>query len=589
MQFRLFKLRFRRKLRHSQRQVEDLGLQAEATLEQHFFKRLSNLGRIRRFIGAWLALMVIMIGGVVVQIASLGNHYQVQQPVAGGSFSEGVLGAFTNANPLFASSEVDTAVSHLVFAGLFKYDDQNKLVGDLASSWQVDDKGTLYTVHLKSNLTWQDGKPLTANDVAFTYHAIQNPDAQSPLAQSWQGITVTKKDAHTITFLLPNPLSSFPETLTNGIVPAHILASMPATDWRSADFNTVHPVGAGPFAWSALQVQHNQDQTEVLIALKPFEHYAGGKPKLGGFVVHAFSDQATMVKDFQTQQLTAIGSSVVPTKLETSKYHQYSFIETAANMVFFNMATPILGDQQVRRALVQGADVPTILDELGYPTKPVREPFLRSQSVYDPAYAQASYNVTAAKSTLQADGWLPGKDGIREKGGKPLAFTLDATNTPEFAKVTTSLRRDWQALGIKVTVQLHDVHEFQGVLTARNYDAVLDGISIGVDPDVFVYWDSSQTDPRSTRLNLSFYKSGTADTALEAGRTRLDPALRAIKYKPFLQDWQQQAPALGLYQPRYLYVTQQQVYGLNEHAINTPIDRFSNVQNWMIHTAKVTQ
>ncbi|HXE10117.1 MAG TPA: hypothetical protein VN554_01700, partial [Verrucomicrobiae bacterium] len=130
---------------------------------------------------------------------------------------------------------------------------------------------------------------------------------------------------------------------------------------------------------------------------------------------------------------------------------------------------------------------------------------------------------------------------------------------------------------------------FQSTLTSHGYDAVLNGIAIGVDPDVFVYWDSSQADVRAShRLNLSEYKSPTADTALEAGRTRIDPALRVIKYKPFLQSWQQDAPAVGLYQPRLLYLTNGPVAGLSDSAISTPTDRFINVQNWEIRQAKVT-
>src|SRR6185437_7044334 len=97
----------------------------------------------------------------------------------------------------------------------------------------------------------------------------------------------------------------------------------------------------------------------------------------------------------------------------------------------------------------------------------------------------------------------------------------------------------WKELGVKVDVHLQQPEDFQNTLTTHAYDAVLHGISIGVDPDVFVYWDSSQSDIRSAnRLNLSEYKSDAADDSLEAGRTRLDPTLRAIKYKPFLQAWQ---------------------------------------------------
>jgi hypothetical protein len=87
---------------------------------------------------------------------------------------------------------------------------------------------------------------------------------------------------------------------------------------------------------------------------------------------------------------------------------------------------------------------------------------------------------------------------------------------------------------------------------------------------------------------LSEYKNTVADSALESGRTRLDPALRTIKYKPFLQAWQQDVPAIGLYQPRVLYVTSIAVAGFSDHAVNNAAERFYNIQNWQIRQAKVT-
>ncbi|HEX7633215.1 MAG TPA: ABC transporter substrate-binding protein, partial [Candidatus Saccharimonadales bacterium] len=199
------------------------------------------------------------------------------------------------------------------------------------------------------------------------------------------------------------------------------------------------------------------------------------------------------------------------------------------------------------------------------------------------------FNPKVANALLDAEGWVKGKDGIRTKAGQRLSFTLSSSNTAEYRAVTRQLRQQWKAVGADVRMQLQDSNDFQTTLASHGYDAVLYGISIGVDPDVFVYWDSSQADVRSAnRLNLSEYKNTTADTALEAGRTRLDPALRTIKYKPFLQAWQQDSPALGLYQPRLLYLTNGTVAGLNEHSINAATGRFSNVQNWEIRQAKVT-
>lgn len=586
MQFRLFKLRLRRQLKHSQNQVSDIGAFTEAGLERHLFRRLGSLNSIWRFITAWMLLVVLLIGGTIVQFARLGHYYQSVQPIPGGAYSEGIYGDFTNANPLYATSEVDTTVSRLVFSGLLTYNNSNKLVGDLAESWEADATGTLYTVKLRPNLTWQDGSLLTADDVVFTFKAIQNPDAQSPLAASWQGITVTKKDANTVTFQLTNPLAAFPYSLTTGIVPAAKFTGA-ATSWRSLDFNSLQPIGAGPFKWDALQVKgSNRADRQVLIALKPFDKYTLGKPKLSSFVVHTFSDEKSLIDTYHQNQLSAM---IPPPSYTTDKPgRQYDFSLTAASMVFFNTTAGALADAQVRRALVQGTDVAGIQNLLGYPTASVRGPLLKGQVGYDRTVQQLAFDRKAAQDALGKAGWVSGKGGIRYKDGKPLTVNLAASDSREHSATLKGLKSDWAKLGVQLNAPKYTAEDFQNTLTSHTYDAVLYGISIGVDPDVFVYWHSTQTDPRSTRLNLSLYKSPAADAALEAGRTRLDPVLRAIKYKPFLQTWQQDAPAIGLYQPRFQYLAHEKVYGLDSKVLNNGTDRLNNVQNWMVLTSEVT-
>ncbi len=592
MRFKLLRAGFRKRYRKGQRQVEVLGAQTEQTIEKHIFGRFDRLMPVRRFVIGWLLLFVLLIGGVLVQIITLSGYFQTYQPVPGGVYTEGVMGRFTTANPMFATSPVDATVAHLVFSGLFSFDDQNKLIGDLAKDYSIDSHGTLYTVHLKPHLTWQDGRPLTAEDVAFTYKTIQNPDVQSPLLNSWQGIAVTAINSTTVTFKLPNVLASFPYTLTNGIVPQHLLSGILPSDLRSADFNTLHPVGAGPFAWKAIEVNGNDPATQKeQIALVPFTHYLRGSPKLQSFVVRAYSNQTELVHDFKSHQLTAAeGFNALPAQInQPQKIVQHTLLLSAATMVFFKTTAGQLADSAVRQALTSSTNVPAITAALSYPTKAVKEPFLQGQPGYDPSLAQSGFNLKNAAQLLDQAGWTVGPKGVRSKDGKPLSFTLTASDTPEYRSVCKLLQQQWSQVGVKLRVQFQDPTNFQASLSSHDYDAVLYGISIGVDPDVFVYWDSSQADLRAAnRLNLSEYKNTTADAALEAGRTRLDPQLRAIKYRPFLQAWQHDAPAVGLYQPRLLYLTNGSVAGFSDHTINTATDRFYNVQNWEIRQARVT-
>lgn len=591
MQFRLLRLRFRRQLRAGQQQASELSSSAGKNLERHFFKRYSRLLPVRRFIILWTLLLALLIVGVLLQNNALSGYYQQLRPVPGGTYREGNLGRFTNANPIYAVSGIDATVSRLVFAGLFTHDSKGKIIGDLAESYSSDENGITYTVKLKPGLTWHDGKPLTSADVAFTYQLIQNPDAQSPLLGNWRGITVSTPDPRTVVFKLPDPLASFPHSLNNGIVPKHLLEKVPVRELRTADFNVVRPVGAGPFRWRAIQVKGTDPlSAQEHIALTPFANYANGKPKLQEFILEVYASRDELIDAFKAGQLSGVaGLNEVTPDLQKKNVQVHSLLQRAATMAFFKTSSGVLADAGVRAALVRATDRDSIIKALGYPTHAVREPLLTGQLGYDPALKQVAFDKQAAEQGLQAAGWVAGQNGVRAKAGQLLAFTLYAADTPEYRRVAGQLQKQWQAVGADVKTRFQPAADFQTTLSFHGYDAVLYGISIGYDPDVFVYWDSSQADIRSSnRLNLSEYKNPAADTALEAGRTRLDPAIRTIKYKPFLQAWQQDNPAVGLYQPRFLYLIRGFVSGFSNQVITTDTDRFSNVQNWQIRQARVT-
>lgn len=596
---RAFRLRFRRQLHIQKQQVEEFGAQAEQRLEDDFFKRLERLGKVRRFVSAWLLLLALLIGIVVAQTQGLSSYYQVRAAIPGGTYTEGVLGAFTNANPIYATGLADTTVSELLFSGLLTYDQQNHLIGDLAESWSVDSAGTTYTVKLRPGLTWHDGAKLTANDAVFTYNVIKSPDARSPLFNSWSSIDVSAPDERTVVFKLPNPLASFPYSLTTGIVPEHILGKVSMTNMRSISFNSTQPVGAGPFQWQAIELTGGTaDQREERIALKAFDGYYAGKPKLNGFVIRTFRDTERLVSSFQNQELNGVaGLNQVPDSLQgDSSVRTHNLSLTAAVMAFFRTQNSVLADVRLRQALVAATDTTGVLSDLSYPARPVRQAFLSGQVAYDKRYDQTGYNVVLAAQLLNDAGWLPGNNGIRTKDGKPLTFTLYFLESrQEYAQVAEQLAGYWKAVGADVKLMPQKEVDMSRVLAqdpspSYSYDVLLHGISIGVDPDVYVYWHGSQTDLRSSvRLNYSQYTpSAAVNAALEAGRTRQDPGLRAVKYQPFLETWKNDAPALGLYQPRFLYITRGSVDGLDEIAVNSDSDRLRNVANWQIRKEWVT-
>lgn len=588
---RATKLRWRRRVRRSQKQVETLGTQAEQGLERHFFKRLSRFVGVRRFVFAWVALFTLLISGVVMQNRALSRFYQIPVPGQGGIYTEGVFGAFTNANPLYATSPVDASVSRLVFAGLMKYDSDNRLVGDIAEKLETDARGVVYTAHLRQNVTWHDGEPLTADDVVFTYQTIQKPDARSPLIENWQKVKVEAVGPYTVRFTLPHGLASFRHSLTTGIIPEHILGRVSPADLRSAPFNTARPIGSGPFQWEAIQVTGGDAASrEEQIGLVANARYHLGAPNLERFVLRAFHNEDKLTKSLEAGELSgAAGLSVTPDSLANQpQVTEYSVPLMGEVMIFLKNSNPILKDKLVRQALVQATDSNEIVEGLGYPVVYARSPLLVDHVGYRSDSLQAAFNPAQAAKKLDKAGWKMTSDGIRYKKGQRLTLNIYSQSDSQYAYVSQIIQKQWQAVGVEAEVILEPENKLQGTIATHGYDGLLYGVTLGSDPDVYAYWHSSQADPRSNnRLNFSEYKSSTADAALEAGRSRAEPKQRAAKYRPFLQAWRNDAPAIGLYQPRYLYITTTKLYGFEPLVFNSSADRFANVENWAVRQDRV--
>ena len=169
-------------------------------------------------------------------------------PGYGGTYTEGVVGQPRFINPIYGETDdVDRSLIDLVYSGLMTYDKDGKIINDLVKSHQVSDDGKTYTFQLKDNVFWQDGMPITANDVIYTIKTIQNSDYKSPQRANWLNVDAEKLTDNSFTFKLNSPYNSFLENCTVKIIPAHIwqnvlpenfalVSLQPATNW----FGPIH-------------------------------------------------------------------------------------------------------------------------------------------------------------------------------------------------------------------------------------------------------------------------------------------------------------------------------------------------------------
>lgn len=585
---RTTKLRWRRQVKQRQKQIEGISSSTEEHFDKHFFRRLGRLYEVRRFIAMWILLLVALIGAVVVQTRALGDYYLKLAPAEGGIYAEGMIGSYTNANPIFANSEIDSSVSRLIFSGLLTYNDKNQLINDLATSWTVDESGKVYTFNLRDDVKWHDGTPFTAADVVFTINSIQNPDTRSPYFASWQNIKVEAPNDYQVTFALPGVLASFPYSLTIGILPKHKLETVAAADLRGSLFNTIEPIGTGPFKWNGVEVRGDTvSDREQRIALVSNNNYYRGEPKLDEFIIRAFLDEETLMASFEEGRLNAVAGTTTMS-LTGPDVEELNIPLTGAVMSFFNTQRPITKDANVRRALTMATDKEEVVHNTGHTSVLVDAPLLPEHIGYVSKLAQHKTNIPAATALLDKAGWkVDPATGMRMKDGKKLSLNMITLSNAEYASVANQLQKQWREVGVELNVSSLSQEDLQAAIESRTYDALIYGIVMGLDPDQFAYWHSSQADARSQRrLNFSDYKSKVADSALEAGRTRIDPAIRAAKYKPFLTAWREDAPAIALYRPRFIYTTYGNLYHFNSKSLNSPVDRFANVHEWMIRTER---
>src|SRR5687767_10313485 len=212
-------------------------------------QRAANLRDVSRRAVGWLILIAMFIGLSMWQQNVTAQSYSTNVPARGGIYSEGVFGSLDNLNPILASSPAERSGSRLLFAQLLSYNEAGNLVGELAQTWYAQDNGRSYILKLKPGAQWQDGIPISSDDIIFTFNMIQNADTRSPLYSSWRNIVIEKIDDKSVKFILPTPLASFENSLTVGILPKHALEGILPSELRTADFNIRPTVASGPFIY----------------------------------------------------------------------------------------------------------------------------------------------------------------------------------------------------------------------------------------------------------------------------------------------------------------------------------------------------
>lgn len=545
-------------------------------------RRFDSIRNVRRKIVGWFVLVGCLIAASGIQLMWFQQSYQTVAPQSGGTYAEGILGPIDTLDPLYASSDAEASLAHLLFSSLYTYDTSGHLHGDLAQDMRVDATGKIYTMKLRSNAKWHDGESLTAKDVAFTVNLIKNPEVRSSLQVNWRDVRVTALDDTTVQFKLPAVYAAFPYALTFAVLPEHILGSVAPGAVRENSFSRA-PVGSGPFSFTLLQ-NTNTAGDKKIAQLSAFNDYYGGVPKLNRFEIHSYPTQDQITKALRSGEVSAAEVSPSSTgQIDRTNYNVTTQPINSGVYALFNVNNPMLKDKLVRQALQLATDTTALHKATGTEVPNLDLPFINGQLTGADVPHAPALDVKKASDLLDQAGWKLVGD-VRQKDNQKLALTITTTKDDQYEKVLDALAGQWRKIGVVVTTNVIDtsnpsVNFIQNTLQPRNYDVLLYELSIGADPDVYAYWHSSQIG--MSGYNFSNYVDPSADTALASARSRLEPELRNIKYKSFARQWLDDAPAIGLYQSVTTYAT-------NKHAVSitdsmklvSSTDRYANILDW---------
>jgi peptide/nickel transport system substrate-binding protein len=535
------------------------------------------------------SLFLVIIGSIISIPFTVYQHFTQESPTYGGSFIEGVIGEPRFINPLLAqTNDTDSDLVGLVYSSLLKYNEDGKLIPDLAKSYEISSDGLNYTIYLKDNAKWHDGIPVTADDVIFTIDTAINSDYGSLQQSNWISIETERVDDTTVIFKLKNKYAQFLNNLTLGILPRHIWQDIKPINFALSEFN-LKPIGSGPYQFDKLT--KDRDGKIISYKLKRNDSYFDPKAFIESIQINFFDSEDELIDAYNRNEVQNLGY-ISSANLDRVKFKNRLNIHEVKMpryfSAFFNQnQNKFLSDKNIRLALAYGTDRQALIDTVldGHGTI-VDSPLIGNILDAGNDVKKYNYDFKLAQQVLDETGWKSvDADGIRVKNKEKLQVKITTSTWPELASATDLVKQQWRALGVEVTVETLPTPALQSVIRDRAYDILLFGEILGLDPDPFTFWHSSGKKERGQ--NFALYDNKIADGLLEEARQTLNPIERMKKYDDFQKIVTEDIPAIFLYNSYYIYGQTDAIKGFSTKIIATPSDRFSNIEKWYINTKKI--
>lgn len=534
-----------------------------------FLKILKSFSRRELFVFA-ASFFLFLISLSFLTINFIENNTKII-PIAGGKYIEGVVGQPSFINPLIAASGVDLDLIALTFSDL----------KNLAESYKVDEKGTIWRYRLKEGVFWHDGQPIFSDDIIFSVETAQNPDAYSPLFQSWQGVKARRISEREVEFELLSPYVFFKNTIEEfRPLPKHIFKDLPAANIRLSEYN-LKPIGSGPYKFSAFKKQDNGYID--FYAFKRNENYFGVKPYVAKFNLAFYQSEESVIDAFNRGAIDGFNLTNSDNLSKINLPHRiFSAKSLKYYAIFINQhSQAALNDKNVRFALSQAINKKELIEKV----------FQNYAQIADgPLVSGAESEITDPDKILEAAGWIWGSENIREKETEKetikLEFNLTIPEIPFLIETADFIKNSWAKIGVKANISIHPLPAVNNeIIKARDYQMIIFGNIIGKNSDLFSFWHSSER--FYPGLNLALYENSSADKLIESIRQNFNDEKRQADLASLQSIIVQDYPAIFLFSPDYLYVGKKNLGGFEADFVSLPGERFENIEKWYVKTARV--
>ncbi len=543
--------------------------------------------KITRHIQIWLLVFVICL------ISACGNdedantklkpNFDVAHPASpGGTMIDAMTGEPSGLIAMIAGESAASAIASNIFNSLLKYDKNLDLTGELAQSWEVSADQRTITFHLKPNLKWADQRPLTSADVLFTWQKVTDDNTRTPYGSDFKLVSKAEApDAQTFRVTYAVPYAPALDTWAGlHILPKHLLQDQDINNTAFAR----HPVGSHYYKLSDWK-----NGQYLKLSRNPYA--SQGQANIEHLLSRIIPDKAAQFLELSADNIDSMAlnpiqyARIFPSRPDLSNnIGLYKELGNSYSYMGFNLKRKPFDDVRVRQAINYAIDKQEIIDGvlLGL-GEPVASPYKPGTRWSNPKLKPYPYDPNKARALLREAGFADTNgDGILEKDGKPFSFEILTNQNKEREMTAVLIQRRLKEVGIEVNIRVLEWASFLGrFIKPKQFDAVVLGWSLSLDPDQYGIWHSSQQAPG--QFNFISYSNPQADKLLEAGRIELNPDKRMKIYHDFSTILLEDSPVIYLSAGYGLSAIHKRVKGISSPAPAAGIGH--NTYEWFIPKA----